>query len=169
MLGVLFAVVLAMDSAHSMAQFSVTHVFVEHVTGTVPILRGSIDLPPGSLVPTSVNAQLDAGRLHTDDPDRDASLTSDDFFDTKTYPTWTFASTKITPTTDGSFTMTGMLTIHGVSQPETLSVTSTGTVEHPHYHATCRVDRHAFGMKTTKLDAAIGNVVDVTLDVTAIR
>ncbi len=168
MLGFVLGVVLAIDPAHSTAQFSVTHVFVEHVSGTVPILRGSIDLPPGSTVPTSVTADLDAAHLHTDDPDRDASLTGQDWFDTKSYPTWTFASTKITPTA-GGFTMTGVLTIHGVSQPESLLVTTDGTAEHPHYRATCNIDRHAFGMKTTPLDRAIGNPVDVTLDVTTIR
>lgn len=168
MLGVVLAIILAIDPTHSSAQFSVTHVFVEHVTGTVPILRGSIDVPPGSTVPTSVTAELDATQLHTDDPDRDGSLTSADWFDTKTYPTWTFASTKITQATDG-FTMIGLLTIHGVSQPETLQVTTTGTAEHPHYRATCRVDRHAFGMKTTPLDPAIGNPADITLDISTIR
>ena len=168
MFGFLFAVVLAIDPAHSTAQFSVTHVFVEHVIGTVPILHGNIDLPPGSTIPTSVTAQLDAAHLHTDDPDRDASLMSDDWFDTKTYPTWSFTSTKIVPATNG-FTMNGMLSIHGVSQPETLTVITTGTAEHPHYRATCHIDRHAFGLKITKLDPAIGNPVDVTLDVVPIR
>ncbi len=165
MIGLLLGIVLAIDPAHSTAQFSVTHVFVERVTGIVPILRGSIDLPSGSSVPTSVSAQLDAAHLHTDDPDRDAALTSDDFFDTKTYPAWTFESTKITPETNG-FAMTGMLTIHGVSQPETLAVTTSGNADHPHYRATGHIDRHAFGMKMTKLDPAIGNPVDVVLDIT---
>lgn len=169
MLAFILGVVLAIDPAHSTALFSVEHVFVEHVTGTVPIVRGSIELPPGSMVPTNVSAQLDATRFHTDDSDRDAALTGGDWFDTKTYPTWTFQSTKITPTSGGGFTMIGNLTIHGVTQSETLAVTSVGTSEQPHYHATCKIDRHAFGMKIVQLDPVIGNPVDVTLDISAIR
>ncbi|MBV8638639.1 MAG: YceI family protein [Candidatus Eremiobacteraeota bacterium] len=169
MLAFILGVVLAIDPAHSSAQFSVEHVFVEHVTGTVPIVRGSIELPPGSTVPTNVSAQLDATHLHTDDSDRDAALTGGDWFDTKSYPTWTFQSTNIAPA-PGGFTMTGMLTIHGVAQSETLAVMSLGTAERPHYRATCKIDRHAFGMKIVKLDPVIGNPVDVTLDITtAIR
>ncbi len=164
MLPFILGVLLAIDPVHSTAQFSVEHVFVEHVTGTVPILRGSIDVPTGSQIPTSINAQLDATHLHTGDPDRDASLQSADWFDVKTYPTWSFESTKITPS-PGGFTMTGTLTVHGVAQPETLSVTTSGTSDHPHYHATCRIDRHAFGMKINRMDAVIGNPVDVTLDI----
>jgi polyisoprenoid-binding protein YceI len=167
MLSLILGVLLAIDPSHSSAQFSVEHVFVEHVTGTVPILRGTIDLPSGSLIPVRVNAALDASHLHTDDSDRDAALQSTDWFDTKTYPTWTFASTKITPTATG-FTMDGTLTVHGVSQPETLNVSASGTNERPHYRATCRIDRHAFGMKINRMDAVIGNPVDVMLDI-AIR
>lgn len=168
MFAFILGVLLAIDPAHSSAQFAVEHIFVEHVTGTVPIVRGSIDLPVGSDVPANVSAQLDATRLHTDDSDRDAALTGGDWFDTKTYPTWTFQSTKIIPA-PGGFTMTGNLTIHGVTQSETLAVASVGTAEHPHYHATCRIDRHAFGMKIVRMDPVIGNPVDVTLDITAIR
>ncbi len=96
-------------------------------------------------------------RLHTDDSDRDAALTGSDWFDTKTYPTWTFQSTKITPA-PGGFTMTGMLTIHGVSRSETIDgFRRSGQSKHPHYHATCQIDRHAFGMHVVPLDPAIGN------------
>lgn len=165
MIAFVLGVLLAIDPARSSAQFAVEHIFVEHVTGTVPILRGTVDLPSRAQIPTSINAQLDATRLHTDDPDRDAALMSGDWFDTKTYPTWTFESTKITPAA-GGFTMTGTLTIHGVAQPETLNVLTTGTAERPHYRATCSIDRHAFGMKINKLDAVIGNPVDVSLDIT---
>ncbi len=169
MFAFILCVLLAIDPVHSRAQFSVQHVFVERVTGTVPIVRGTIDLPPGSFVPSHVSAQLDATHLHTDDPDRDASLSGSEWFDTKTYPTWTFESTKIVPAT-GGFTMTGTLTIHGVAQNETLAVTSLGTADHPHYRATCEIDRHAFGMETTHLDPVIGNSVDVILNiVTAIQ
>ena len=164
MLSFILGLLLAIDPAHSTAQFYITHVFVEHVTGTVPIVSGSINVPAGSLIPTSVTAQLDATHLHTDDPDRDAALQSSDWFDAKAYPTWSFESTKITPAPDG-FTMDGTLTIHGVAEPETLRVTTSGTSDRPHYHATCRIDRHAFGMKINRMDPVIGNPVDVTLDI----
>jgi polyisoprenoid-binding protein YceI len=164
MLHLALAAVLAIDSAKSTVTFSVQHIFVERVTGGVPVLSGAVDLPDGSAVPLSVTAVLDATKLKTGDPDRDGVMGTPEWFDTKKFPTWTFASTKITPAANG-FTMDGMLTIHGVAQPEHMVVTASGDPQHPVYHATCQVDRHAFGMSVTRLDPVIGGTVDVTLDI----
>src|SRR5579872_692639 len=87
----------AIDVARSKIRFTVQHVLVERVTGTVPVASGTVTLRPGSSIPLAVTAVMDASKLHTDDPDRDASLRSPDFFDTKKFPTWTFTSTSITP------------------------------------------------------------------------
>ena len=165
MLHLALAAVLAIDPAKSTAKFSVQHVFVERVAGTMPIESGSIDLPDGSLVPTSVSAVLDPARIWTDEPDRNAALESPDFFDVKKYPTITFVSTKITPNAAG-FAVEGDLTIHGVMLPETLLVTATGTPQRPAYHATMEIaDRHAFMAAHARLDPVIGNAVDITLDI----
>ncbi len=155
----------SIDADKSKAQFTITHIFVEHVTGTVPILNGSVDLPEGSSIPVSATAVLDASRLYTGDRDRDASLQSSDYFDAKKFPTWTFSSTKITPLGPAAFGMDGTLTVHGVMQPEHLDVTVRGDASHPLYHAIGHIDRRAFGMKGTRLDPVIGNAADVTIDI----
>ena len=165
MLGFVLAAVVAIDPAHSSAQFAVSHIFVERVTGTVPIVGGTIDVPDSSNVPVAVTATLDARGIKTDDEDRNAALRGPEFFDVSRFPTWTFTSTKISRSSDRSFTMAGDLTLHGVTQSELLNVTITGDPSHPHYHATCAIDRHAFGMQKSRLDAAIGNTVDITLDI----
>ncbi len=153
------------DTAGSKAQFTVSHIWVEHVTGTVPIASGTVALAPDSLIPTRATAVLDATKILTDEPDRDAQLKSPDFFDVAKFPTWTFASTKITPHGANAFDMDGNLTIHGVTQPEHLVVTIKGDSTHPVYHATGEIDRHAFGMSISRLDPTIGNTVDISLDV----
>jgi polyisoprenoid-binding protein YceI len=61
--------------------------------------------------------------------------------------------------------MDGVLTMHGVSQPEHLEVTVGGDAAHPSYHAVGHVDRHGFGMSVTRIDPAIGGTADVILDV----
>jgi polyisoprenoid-binding protein YceI len=155
----------AIDPARSSAQFSVQHIWVERVKGTVPILSGTVTLDAGSLIPTSVTAVLDATRLFTDDPDRNRALESPDFFDAQKFPQWTFTSTRIVRAGPTAFEMDGNLTIHGVTQPEQLSVTASGTAKHPAYHATGRIDRHAFGMAITRLDPTIGGTAEITLDV----
>jgi len=154
----------AIDPAHSTATFSVQHIFVSNVVGSVPIVDGRVTLAPGTRVPTSVTATLDPSRIATGDRDRDAALRGEDWFDVARYPHWTFASTAISRTATG-FTMDGMLTIHGVSRPEHLEVSVAGNAEHPIYHATGKIDRHAFGMHVVRLDPVIGNPVTIALDI----
>jgi polyisoprenoid-binding protein YceI len=155
----------AIDTARSTAKFSVSHIWVEHVTGTVPILSGSLTLMPGSMIPQSATVVLDATRISTGEPDRDQSLESPDFFDAKKFPTWTFVSTKIVPKGFNAFQMEGDLTLHGVTRPESLNVTLSGTPDRPSYRATAQIDRRAFGMAVTRLDPTIGSTAQITLDV----
>jgi len=155
----------AIDPARSRASFAVQHIYVERVTGTVPIARGVVTLAEGSTRPLAITATLDATRLRTGDDDRDGVLQTPDWFDTRRFPVWTFTSTEIVATGNDTFGVDGMLTMHGVSVPEHLDVTVTGDAAHPRYRATAHVDRHAFGMAITRLDPVIGGVVDLTLDI----
>ncbi|MGA8535457.1 MAG: YceI family protein [Candidatus Tumulicola sp.] len=154
------------DPAGSKATFDVSHIYVERVTGTVPIVSGTVELAEGSATPVSVTAVLDPTRIKSGDDDRDAALQGPDWFDVKRFPTWTFASTRITATSANAFAMEGILTIHGQARSERLAVTIGGTPARPVYHATGAIDRHAFGMTVTRLDPVIGNPIDVALEVT---
>jgi len=155
----------AIDLAQSRAQFSVSHIWVEHVTGTIPIVDGSVTLAPGSLVPTGATASFDPAKVSTGEPDRDRSLASPDFFDAQKYPRWTFASTSVVSKGSDAFEMDGDLTIHGVTRPVRLNASVLGTPAHPEYRATGQIDRHQFGMAVTRLDPTIGTTVDLTIDV----
>jgi polyisoprenoid-binding protein YceI len=156
----------AIDPLKSKATFSVQHIFVERVTGSIPITGGTVALTADSAIPVSISAELDPGKVSTDERDRDASLTGPDFFDVKNYPLWTFTSTKITPVDATHFGLDGILTIHGTPQPEHLDVTVRGDSGNPVYHAVGHIDRKAFHMGASRLDPVIGNVADITLDVT---
>lgn len=155
----------AVDPMKSKVQFTVQHIFVERVAGTVPISSATLTLAPDSPIPVAVNAVLDATKIVTGEPDRDASLQSADFFDTKKFPAWTFTSTKIEPRGAAAFGLDGTLTVHGVSAPEHLDVTTRGDAAHPLYHAVGRIDRRVFKMAVTRLDPVIGTTVDLTLDI----
>ena len=64
------AVSLAIDPAKSKAMFSVPHVFVERVTGTVPISGGTVAVSPESPIPASISAELDPSKISSGDRDR---------------------------------------------------------------------------------------------------
>jgi polyisoprenoid-binding protein YceI len=153
------------DVSRSTAKFTIGHLWVEHVTGSVPILKGQVILGSDGLIPTRVSAVVDATKIDTNEPDRDRDLRSNDFFETDKYPMWTFTSTRIGPESSTAFEMDGDLTIHGVTQPEHFSVSVTGTPARPAYHALTKIDRRVFGMAVTRLDSTIGDTADVTLDI----
>jgi polyisoprenoid-binding protein YceI len=61
---------------------------------------------------------------------RDGHLKSADFFDTETYPEWTFASTSVSRDGD-EWTIAGDLTIKGVSHPVTIEFEEGGSAKDP--------------------------------------
>ena len=71
------------------------------VTEMLAFARGGI-----AREPVSVSAVLDPTRMNSGDPDRDSSLESPDYFDTKLFPTWTFVSTKIVLSGSATFMVT---------------------------------------------------------------
>lgn len=155
----------AIVPAHSVASFDVTHLFVQHVVGKVPIVAGRVTFADANaIVPSSVEATLDPRHIATGDGDRDDDLQGPDWFDVARFKTWTFASTAITATPAG-FKINGSLTVHGVAQPVTLDVTAVRAGPHARYHATGTLDRHGFGMHVTPFDGSIGNTLALALDV----
>jgi polyisoprenoid-binding protein YceI len=155
----------SIDTSGSKVGFSISHVFVERVTGTVPIESGTASFPSDSPIPASISVQLDATKVSTGDPDQTGCIQSPDYFDVKKFPTWTFTSTKITTHSPTSFGIDGTLTMHGVPQPEHFDVTIRNAGGRQVYHVVGQIDRHMFGMKGSRLDPAIGGTADVTMDV----
>jgi len=153
------------DPSASKVGFSISHIFVERVTGTVPIENGAVVFANDSPIPSSVTVTLDATKVSTGDPDQTGCIQSPDYFDVKKFPTWIFTSTKITAHSGTSFGVDGNLTMHGVTQPEHFDVMIENVTGHAVYHAVGQIDRHVFGMKGTRLDPAIGGIANVTMDV----
>ncbi len=171
MVGLLCTAAARADEVHSVdlhasrAIFSVQHVLIERVTGTVPIVSADIGLGADGRTPTSVEATLDPTHINTGDSDRDGDLAGSDWFDTRKFPVWTFRSSHVSINADGSFAIAGLLTVHGVSVPVTLATSLTRSAPHLAYHATTSVDRHAFGMAITRTDALVGTAIDISIDV----
>ena len=154
----------AIDEQHSRAAFSVTHVLVQRVGGTLPIRSGTVTLGADGR-PTAVEAVLDPKHIDTRDEDRDGDLQSADWFDTARFPAWTFKSTRIDPGSGGAFKIEGLLASHGRSVPVVLDAQTTGTGSKRAYSASAHVDRHEFGMARTTYDALVGTDIAITLSI----
>lgn len=166
------------DPVHSSAEFSVKHLGFFHVKGTVPIKSAVVVTEGNNTIPTAVGAVLDASGVDTKNNDRDDDLRSDNFFDVKRYPQMTFKSTKITRGENGSFSVVGDFTLHGVTKPITLNAHFEGQGsdgrgrQRVGYTATGTFDRRDFGMnygRSTPGGAlVVGNDVSLDLAVEAV-
>jgi polyisoprenoid-binding protein YceI len=161
----------AADPRHSSAQFTITHLGISHVRGVIPI-ASAVVVGASPQLPTHVDATLDANGVDTRNDTRDADLRSPHFFDTARYPTMTFTSTSISPIDAKNFTLTGNLTLHGVTRPVTLKAAFLGQMVGEHgdahvaYEATGSIKRSDFGMTYGPL--VVGDDVDIDIDIEAL-
>lgn len=109
------------DPAHTSAQFSVRHMMITNVRGGFSGVKGTIIYDPDNISQSSVEAEIDATTINTNDAQRDTHLKSADFLDVSQYPTMVFKSTQV-GNAGGELSVTGDLTLHGVTRPVVLMV-----------------------------------------------
>jgi polyisoprenoid-binding protein YceI len=164
------------DTAHSELTFRVRHL-AGRVRGSFKVWNGTIEADPGNLAAGTARITVDATSINTENADRDAHLRSPDFFDTDKYPTIEFTSTKLE--LDGEdATLTGHLTLHGVTKPVVLKGTYGGIVNDPwggrrlNFEATGKFNRKDFGLAWGTLVegiALVGDIVEVDFAIEAVR
>ena len=158
------------DGSHSRTGFSVKHLVISDVKGDFSKTSGTVQLDEADLSKSSVTATIEAGSVDTRDEKRDGHLKSPDFFDVAKYPTITFKSTKVTGGKDGAITVTGDLTLHGVTKPVTLEGSLTEAIKDMQGNArrgvslSGKINRRDFGVSYGPA-AVIGD--DVKLDIQA--
>jgi polyisoprenoid-binding protein YceI len=166
------------DAMHSSVGFSVRHLVISQVRGQFTSFSGSVALDDADLARSSVEATIDAASIGTQVADRDAHLKSPDFLDVAKYPTIGFKSTKVAKAGDGALKVTGDLTLHGVTKPVVLDVTTTPAVKGMYgetrrgFTATTRISRKEFGLTWNKLveaGPAVGDEIAITLDLEAAK
>ena len=117
------------DPNHSAITFAIRHLGLSKVRGRFRVFDVFLNIGP-SITEFEVVANIDLASIDTSNPDRDAHLRSTDFFNVDQHPTMTFRSTRIEPAADG-YTMTGDLTLNGITRSVTLDVESNGLVAVP--------------------------------------
>lgn len=104
------------DPAHSEVGFSVRHLGLSKVRGRFNSFAGTLNIADDRLT-SSVEAAIDLASVDTNNAQRDGHLRSADFFNAEHSPQMIFRSTAVT--TDS---LTGDLTINGVTKPVTLDL-----------------------------------------------
>lgn len=116
-----FAASWVFDEAHSAADFSIRHMMVTNVKGTVTGIKGAVEIDDKDLTKSKVDVTLNVSSLDTRNQKRDEHLRSPDFFDAQKFPEMKFVSKKVQK--DGkNLKVTGDLTIKGITKSVTMLV-----------------------------------------------
>jgi len=112
------------DASHSTVGFSVRHMMVSKVRGYFRDFSGEI-VTAEDPAQSAVTARINMDSIDTRQEQRDAHIRSADFFDVGNHTEMTFRSTAVA--TDGAdWTVTGDLTIKGITKPVTLELELNG-------------------------------------------
>ncbi len=142
-----------------------------HHNGSFKKLSGTIDYA-GQIEKSRVSIIIDASSLETDTPDLTKHLKTADFFDVAKYPEAKFESTEIKPGGDkgASHTVTGNLTLHGVTKSVTFPATITVSPGVISVESSFAINRKDFGINYPgKQDDLIRDDVALSLHVKATK
>ncbi|HVZ84780.1 MAG TPA: YceI family protein [Terracidiphilus sp.] len=158
------------DKPHCEVDFAILHMGLANVRGHFGNIGGSIVLNQADITKSTVNVTIDVTTVDTGTAARDNHLKSDAFFNVAQFPTATFVSTSVAKSAAG-LTVTGNLTLHGVTKPVVLQVDGpTGPIQgmdhkpHMGFSASTTVNRTDFGIGTSFPVAVIGDDVKLTID-----
>ncbi len=167
------------DLAHSSINFTVRHMVVSKVRGRFTRWDGTLTMDENDPAGAAVEVRIEAGSVDTGVEQRDAHLRSADFFDVERFPALLFRGTRIAKAGDGTYTLTGDLTLHGVTRPVTLDVEFAGSARDPWggvragFSARTTLDRKDFGLTYNQLletgGVLVGEKVEIGIEVEAVK
>lgn len=165
------------DASHSELGFTVRHTGIAKVRGRFTGVEGTFTVAE-PFSDSRVDVTIDAASVSTGNEQRDAHLTSPDFWDAATKPTWNFVSTGVQGEGE-EFTLLGDLTINGVTRPVELAVEYNGAANGPDgvlrtgFSATGEISRKDFGLTwNVALEGGgllVGDNVKLSLEIEAVK
>ena len=159
------------DPGHTYVSFAINHLGFSTMRGKFNQQSGSMQYDPAGKK-ASVTIEIDAASIDTGHDKRDEHLRSPDFLNAVENPTITFKSTKAGWNGNKLSTVTGDLTILGVTKTVTLKVNSINCGEHPfNKKQVCGFDAEG-SIKRTDYGVAygapaIGEVLDLQIELEA--
>ena len=161
------------DPAHAEVGFVARHLMVAKVRGRFADVSGTVEVGD-TLADTTVRATAVAASISTNQSDRDAHLRSGDFLDVDTFPELTFVSTAV-----AADSMTGNLTIKGVTRAVTFDLDFDGVQGDPWgntkagFTATTAINRSDWGLTwNAALEGGgvlVSDKIQITLEVELLK
>lgn len=119
------------EGAHAFVQFKINHLGYSWLLGRFNDFEGTFSYDEEDPSAASVAVTIDTSSIDSNHAERDKHLRSDDFLNVEEFPEAKFTSTSYAPNGDGSGTLTGQFTLHGVTKDIEIDVTEIGSGEDP--------------------------------------
>ncbi|CAN5445430.1 YceI family protein [soil metagenome] len=153
------------DPTHSEVQFKVKHLMVSTVTGLFSRFEGKLEMDGDDFDEAKITFSADTDSISTGNGQRDEHLKSAEFFDAAQFPRLMFVSTGMRRTNADFYSLTGLLTLHGITNVVTLKAEYGGQMQDFYgntkagFEITGTIRRKEFGLNWDGVTEAGGIVV----------
>ena len=162
----------ALDRTASTVDFTLyaSKIFKFKREGQFTEFTGQLSLDPKNLLGTQVDLTVYTSSVDIHNDEHNQLLKSGDFFDVGRFPTMQFTSSSTDMKPDGTFSVTGDLTIRGITQRMTIPVKlklapESGGPSTALFESTFEIDRTEFGLtgiaKTHGFNVSISKKVQI--------
>lgn len=119
------------DPEHASVMFKVKHLGVSYTYGRFNEVSGSFVLDEANPAASRLEVVIKTQSVDTGNERRDRHLRNADFFDAGQFPEIRFVSKTVSRAEPNQFTVTGDLTLHGVTRPLTVTINKVGAGPDP--------------------------------------
>lgn len=155
------------DPVHSAVMFKILHMGASHVWGRFNSFSGNLSLDEANPSASSLDFEIKADTVDTNNEKRDQHLKGPDFFNAKQFPVISYKAKEVKKSGDG-YEASGDLTLHGVTKPLALKFAKVGSGKGPQgpvtgFEGTFTVKRSDFGLGATFKPPMLGDEVMLTV------
>jgi polyisoprenoid-binding protein YceI len=118
-------------NAHASINFRIKHLGFSWIVGRFDKFAGTFSYDDKNLDASKVKIEIDTTSVDTNHAERDKHLRGADLLDTEMFPTATFESTSIKASGPDKATITGKLTLHGVTKEVAIDAQRVGGGKDP--------------------------------------
>ncbi len=166
------------DTSHSSVNFQVKHMAISKANGSFGEFAGSFVFAEGEPETWQVEAVIQVNSIDTGNDKRDGHLLAEDFFAAEQFPTMIFKSTGVEMSSAEEGTLTGELSMHGVTKSLDLALEYNGSTVDPWGNARVgfslsgKINRKDWGLSYSKTletgGLVVGEIVKISLEIEGI-
>ena len=163
-----------LDKAHSELEFKVKHMMISNVKGAFLDFDVKVDGNAENLTAAHVDVEIKTASVNTKSESRDEHLRGADFFNSENYPEAQFVVTAINKGSNGTYRITGDLTIKGITHAVGFDAQVSRAADTVSATGKVVVDRTKYGMRFRSGnffkdlgDTLIYNDFDLNVNITA--